>query len=133
MNLNQPPTDAATPRPYLHIVMETYGDNRKLRGELPVVRCEDLDIIICSLGASKEKCMEKAKAIVYALNLLAAHEAGIVALKGLIDAYKIARKQWIGRNMNNAGEKRAYEIEQAANIIAEKALANLAKFKKELQ
>jgi hypothetical protein len=44
------------------------------------------------------------------------------AAKGLMDALAVADKQWIGLNMLNPGQKRAYEIIQAAKIKMEAAL-----------
>lgn len=45
------------------------------------------------------------------------------ALTGLIDALASADKQWIGLNMLDAGQKRAYEITQQAKIKAARAIA----------
>ncbi len=54
--------------------------------------------------------------------LIAAAPELLAALDGLMTALAIADKQWIGLNMNNPGQKKAYEIEQAAKIIAERAI-----------
>lgn len=44
------------------------------------------------------------------------------AVRGSIDAYKVAHKQWRGFNMLDAGEKAAYEILRDSVIECEKSL-----------
>ena len=45
----------------------------------------------------------------------------------LLDALARADKQWLGLNMLNPGQKRAYEIELDGKIKLEKALAELTR------
>ena len=51
----------------------------------------------------------------------------VEALENLMAAHKTADKQWVGLNMNDAGQRRAYELIQEANIAAESALAHAKK------
>lgn len=124
------PIDKATPRPWVFKVVPTsIGRCFKIGSEAQVNEPHGPICLYDDCTSLNPRSHEQAEAdaalIVRAVNLFEAHEAVAEALKGLMDAQAKADKQWVGLNMLNAGQKRAYDILLEGKIVAEKALSAL--------